>query len=156
MADVDYGYGDQCDYGYGDTEPEMIAEDVQAKDIYYSSPENGIANNSNKNELDQARRPKRRCSVTKFTLESGDTPTSLTAASVIANLRNGIVPQVASTTTMDDTPTMTMITPNQSADFDSMINDDDENDIDPNIDMSTDDNTKKGRNGMLRLLSLRR
>jgi hypothetical protein len=167
MADVDYGYGERYDYGYGDSEPEMIAEDVKPKDTYYSAPDDGygydgisenVPEQCTNNELDQPsthiRRPKRRCSVTKFTLESGDAATSLTAASVIANMRNGIVPESDGITTSD---AATMITPNPSTDFDNL----DENDIDNNNmdtiqDMVSDDSPKKNRNGMLRLLSLRR
>ena len=63
----DYGYGDSApseDYGYGDSEP---AAPCAA----------------------EKKRPKRRCSVTKFSLEEEDGPQSgLMAADVIKSFRN--------------------------------------------------------------------
>lgn len=91
MAEVDYGYGDQ-DYGYGDTSPDMEYGDV-SPDMGYgdASPDTeGKAGEEAASTRALQRLPtKRRCSVTKFSLAT-DTP--LTAASVIADLRNGISP----------------------------------------------------------------
>jgi len=70
---VDYGYGDagpdEGDYGYGDAEPAPAPVEAETK------------------------RPKRRCSVTKFSLESQEGPASgLMAADVIKNFRNSAPP----------------------------------------------------------------
>jgi hypothetical protein len=102
MAEVDYGYGDQLDYGYGDVKPDMMATGEKAA-TFYSGPDADMYGYGNENDATMsnsghiesepsfAKRPKRRCSVTKFTLESG-APTMLTAASVIADMRNAGVP----------------------------------------------------------------
>jgi hypothetical protein len=71
-AEVDYGYGDM-DYGYGEPDPEP--EPINNTNL---ADEAGAAN----------RRPKRRCSVTKFSLPE-ETP--LNAASIINDMRNGTV-----------------------------------------------------------------
>jgi hypothetical protein len=101
MAEVDYGYGDQLDYGYGDIEPDMMAEEKAVP--FYSGSDADVYGYGNENDAAMinggpiesepsfAKRPKRRCSVTKFTLESG-APSTLTAASVIADMRNAGVP----------------------------------------------------------------
>jgi hypothetical protein len=72
MAEVDYGYGDM-DYGYGEPDPEP--EPINTAD---NDAPSAAAN----------RRPKRRCSVTKFSLPE-ETP--LNAASIINDIRNGTV-----------------------------------------------------------------
>jgi hypothetical protein len=77
--ETDYGYGDaapETDYGYGDTAPAKPEEDYG-----YGEPDSAPAPQKD-------RRPKRRCSVTKFSLA---TETPLTAASVINDFRAGLV-----------------------------------------------------------------
>lgn len=108
MAEVDYGYGEQLDYGYGDAEPDMIAEEKAVP--FYSGPdadmmygnENDAAVSNGQMESEQSivKRVKRRCSVTKFTLESG-APSTLTAASVIANMRNADISNETTINTAD-------------------------------------------------------
>lgn len=114
MAEIDYGYGEQ-DYGYGEAEPDMgygvaepdmgygeAAPDMGYGDAApdeYNAPYRDYAAEEQTDygygdgdaEPVQAppedRRPKRRCSVTKFSLA---TETPLTAASVINDLRMGL------------------------------------------------------------------
>jgi hypothetical protein len=97
MAEVDYGYGD-VDYGYGDSAP---ATDYGYGDAAPSDqPDYGYGDAAPVEQMDYGygdaapeeappkdRRPKRRCSVTKFSLA---TETPLTAASVINDLRMGV------------------------------------------------------------------
>ena len=117
MADVDYGYGDQNDYGYGDSGPDMGYGDA-SPDMGYgdAAPDSsmdygyGDATPDMDYGYDDAspdpepapiedKRPKRRCSVTKFSLA---TETPLTAASVINDLRMGLpTPQSTSSDTND-------------------------------------------------------
>jgi Zn-dependent M28 family amino/carboxypeptidase len=107
MAEIDYAYGETLEYGYGGTEPDMITENAstniqsdQCSVIHRPKPYGG-------NTVDHPLRQssKRRGSVTKFSLESSDTPTALTAASVIAQMRHGnavVVDAVSPSYTMDD------------------------------------------------------
>lgn len=88
MAEVDYGYGDM-DYGYGDPEPEQT--------------------DSKGEEAAPVGRPKRRCSVTKFSLP---TETPLTAASVINDLRNGLLVPVS--------PSPSLVPEDQKGDMDDV------------------------------------
>jgi hypothetical protein len=100
-AELDYGYSDQpMDYGYGDAAPDMDYGygDANPDDADYgygdacTKPEDAeYGYGDAKAEEAPTRRPKRRGSVTKFSLEP---ETSLTAASVINDLRNGIAPVV--------------------------------------------------------------
>jgi hypothetical protein len=80
MADVDYGYGDSEDYGYGDSNPDEYGYGDSTPDEYGY----GDAEPSQVAEPVD-RRPKRRCSVTKFNL---DDDSALTAADRIRDLRN--------------------------------------------------------------------
>lgn len=108
MAEVDYGYGEQEDLGYGDAAPDTdygygdVAPDMDygygdsapdQPDYGYgdAKPEDdyGYGDSAPESVPQKDRRPKRRCSVTKFSLA---TETPLTAASVIADLRNGVAP----------------------------------------------------------------
>ena len=78
---MDYGYGDAApaeDYGYGDSAPD---------DYGYGDAEPAAAPPSDK------KRPKRRCSVTKFSLEEEEGQSGLMAADMINNFRNAIPPQ---------------------------------------------------------------
>jgi hypothetical protein len=129
MAEVDYGYGDQNDYGYGDAEPDMgygVAEPdmgygVAEPDMGYgdAAPDMGYGDaapysapamdedygygDATPDAIPAAppvdKRPKRRCSVTKFSLAS-ETP--LTAASVINDLRMGLPISVPPVSTLSD------------------------------------------------------
>jgi hypothetical protein len=110
MAEVDYGYGDQEDFGYGDAAPDTdygYGDTTQDMDYGYgdtpapeqpdygygdAAPEDdyGYGDSAPEPVPQKDRRPKRRCSVTKFSLA---TETPLTAASVIADLRNGLAPE---------------------------------------------------------------
>jgi len=99
--DLDYGYGDAEpdspeDYGYGDAEPDP-PEDYGYGDAEPDPPEDygyGDAAPDDPTPLpEEKKRPKRRCSVTKFSLEEAEGPQSgLMAADVIKNFRNGAVP----------------------------------------------------------------
>jgi hypothetical protein len=190
MAEVDYGYGEDLDYGYG--APDMVAEDQdmdampQSTMMDNNDPENG---GSSATTTMMARRgPKRRCSVTKFSLENengASTPTVLTAASVIDAMRQGMVPPpsdgnddvavvdlstTATTTTSSD---RRYVTPQNSSDFcyaDAGDENDDEQqgeaelidenccsvDVEENGTMNETSTTKGKKNGVLRILSLRR
>jgi hypothetical protein len=79
-ASVDYGYGDakpaQPDYGYGD-ESKPPSEDAYGY---------GDAKPDEPTPLED-RRPKRRCSVTRYSIAPQQAP--LNAAAVINDLRNG-------------------------------------------------------------------
>lgn len=93
VTGIDYGYGDEQNYGYGDAAPDM--------DYGYGAPAEAKTPTID-GEMDKAQdqpvpRRKRRCSVTKFTLQEN---TPLTAASVINDFRNGVVvPDDVATTT---------------------------------------------------------
>ena len=97
MAEVDYGYGDQNDYGYGDATPDNdmgygVAEPDNTMGYGYAAPDTDYGYGDAAPDEPEAavvvdKRPKRRCSVTKFSLAS-ETP--LTAASVINDLRMGL------------------------------------------------------------------
>lgn len=96
MAEVDYGYGDeQMDYGYGDASPAMDYGygDTNEADNGYGKPDDANNGYGEAKLIEESAipRPKRRCSVTKFSLA---TETPLTAASVIADLRNGVAPDI--------------------------------------------------------------
>lgn len=108
MAEVDYGYGD-TDYGYGDPEPQQTNSTMANvdygygdTDYGYGDPEPEQTNDTFKVEEEappKDRRPKRRCSVTKFSLA---TETPLTAASVINDLRMGLAPEPAAPAAEED------------------------------------------------------
>jgi hypothetical protein len=86
MAEVDYGYGDQNDYGYGASAPDNdMGYGVVEPDLDYGYGDATPDTAPVVEVIDK--RPKRRCSVTKFSLVS-ETP--LTAASVINDLRMGL------------------------------------------------------------------
>ncbi len=156
MADVDYGYGEDLDYGYG--EPDLVAE--QAPPSFDDDnvganhatiiEESGLANAVR-------RGPKRRCSVTKFSLEGDDAATPLTAASVIDAMRNGTyhtadAPTTTSSSGGDDRK---MVTPQNSSDLIVI-------DAEDVVTVSVEDNgttveaAKGKKGGVLRILSLRR
>ena len=130
MAEVDYGYGDQNDYGYGDESPDMGYGDAAPDDYGYgdASPDMGYGDASPDMgygdaapdmdygygdaspdpvpEPKEDKRPKRRCSVTKFSLA---TETPLTAASVINDLRMGLPPPQSSSSS-DTLDTKSIVT----------------------------------------------
>lgn len=167
MAEVDYGYGEDLDYGYG--EPDMVAEeDASPQSTMIDDTDLG-ANTSIEDSTaaiaNAVRRgPKRRCSVTKFSLESDNatTPTILTAASVIDAMRNGThdatIPSATNTSGADDE--RRVITPHNSSDFcygDQVEAAFDEIDIaDDDVEPAAEAATKGKKNGVLRILSLRR
>jgi hypothetical protein len=109
-GDVDYGYGDAHpseDYGYGDAQPDYWYGDAMPEEDYgYGATDYGYGDSNPDEDYgygatedygygdadaqpvpQEKRRPKRRCSVTKYSLEE---QTPLTAASVIAGFRNGV------------------------------------------------------------------
>lgn len=169
MAEVDYGYGEDLDYGYG--EPDMVAEDDTVaqstmidSDITHGA--NAYSDDSTAMIANAVRRgPKRRCSVTKFSLESDDAsaPTLLTAASVIDAMRNG----THEVTTASSDNDRRFITPQNSSDF-CYANSLDDSDVveaavENNVTVDGEDPgqtaeaaTKGKKNGVLRILSLRR
>ena len=171
MEKVDYGYGEELDYGYGD--PDMVvAEDdavLQSTMIDDDDDDTAAGVNAYTDELsttmvmDAVRRgPKRRCSVTKFSLESDDTsaqPTLLTAASVIDAMRNGTHEVVVPTTAASSDNDRRFITPQNSSDFCFANTSNDSDDVvdgednGPTTDAAA---TKSKKNGVLRILSLRR
>jgi hypothetical protein len=187
MAEVDYGYGEDLDYGYG--APDMVAEDQDMDAMAQSTmmdndPENGGSSATTTNTMMARRGPKRRCSVTKFSLENengASTPTVLTAASVIDAMRQGMVPPpsdgIDDVAVVDPPTTATSsdrryVTPQNSSDFcyaDAGDENDDEQQgevelIDENCSVDVEENgtmnetatTKGKKNGVLRILSLRR
>ena len=86
MADVDYGYGDSDDYGYGDATPDDYGYADAAPEEY------GYEADSGPSKVPQEavdKRPKRRCSVTKFNL---DQDSALTAADRIRDMRTEAPP----------------------------------------------------------------
>lgn len=97
--DADYGYGDakpdEADYGYGDAKPDEPDYGYGETDYGYDDP--------TQQKEEPTRKPKRRCSVTKYGLEAGNAETPLTAADVINDFRKGIPPpQTTKPTTLDD------------------------------------------------------
>ena len=84
------GYGDAApamDYGYGDAAPEDYVYGDSAPDEYgYGDAEPAAAPPVDK------KRPKRRCSVTKFSLEEQEGQSGLLASDVIKNFRNAAPP----------------------------------------------------------------
>ena len=187
MTEVDYGYGEDLDYGYGEPDMVVAVEDSVVQSTMMEEThgranhtiiidESTIATADIPNEV--RRTPKRRCSVTKFSLES-DTPTILTAASVIDAMRNGAHDVIPSVTTSDtnigtNDDERRIVTPHNSSDFCYYNNDDDQvvvetafeeihitADDDWNAEPATAANNKatspKGKkNGVLRMLSMRR
>ena len=171
MAEVDYGYGEELDYGYG--EPDMVTENDAAPQ---STMIDDDAVGANADDIDGSstlianavrRGPKRRCSVTKFSLESdsGATPTLLTAASVIDAMRNATHDVVASTAvnTSSNENDRRLVTPHNSSDFSVLnISDEVEGELADHV-PDVEDNgptaetaTKGKKHGVLRILSLRR
>lgn len=122
MAEVDYGYGetdygygdaapaDQTDYGYGDDAAPATdygyGESAAQQDYGYGdgAPQDSMDYGYGDAEPEQVppidRRPKRRCSVTKFSLA---TETPLTAASVINDLRMGLTSDDCKSAVTDET-----------------------------------------------------
>ena len=77
-AQPDYGYGDQ-DMGYGDGAPDMGYGDAQPDYGYGdASPDEdyGYGDAPPPQPAPEAHRPKRRCSVTKYSLTSAETGTA--------------------------------------------------------------------------------
>jgi hypothetical protein len=100
-AVMDYGYGDgsptadPMDYGYGDGSP----DEAPVSDPAMSQED---------------RRPKRRCSVTKYTIENEDQESPLTAHTRINEFRNGsvvVVEDDAAAATPSTTTTLTTASP---------------------------------------------
>lgn len=107
MADVDYGYGDNTtDYGYGDSAPDSTdygygdsgAGAAEATDYGYGD-DSGAPQEPTPQP--KGRRPRRRCSVTKYSLEEASkdsgTPEAemvqqLNAAQMMQHFRNGGAP----------------------------------------------------------------
>jgi hypothetical protein len=75
-AETDYGYGDEpaaeADYGYGDAAP--ATDDYGYGDAAPVTDDYGYGNDEPTPLPKAAGRPKRRCSVTKFSLDSGPPP----------------------------------------------------------------------------------
>mmetsp|Transcript_1659 Transcript_1659/g.3546 ORF Transcript_1659/g.3546 Transcript_1659/m.3546 type:complete len:142 (-) Transcript_1659:162-587(-) len=70
-GDTDYGYGDSNDYGYGDDAGDMGYGDQGGQDYGYGDqPEPSAPSAAPAPSADGKKRPKRRCSVTKFSLEA--------------------------------------------------------------------------------------
>jgi hypothetical protein len=89
MADVDYGYGDSEDYGYGDASPEDYGYGDSTPDEYGYGDDDGPSEKVSQPEVVVDKRPKRRCSVTKFNL---DQDSALTAADRIRDMRSEAPP----------------------------------------------------------------
>jgi hypothetical protein len=133
MAEVDYGYGDQ-DYGYEDAGPDMgYGEASPGMGYGDASPDMGYGSAAPDSSMDygygdatpdmdygygdaspdpvpapkEDKRPKRRCSVTKFSLA---TETPLTAASVINDLRMGLPPPQSSSDSLDNDCAKSIVT----------------------------------------------
>lgn len=80
-AAEDYGYGEAApDYGYGDAAPAPPAQDYGYGDDAAPAAE----------PSQESRRPKRRCSVTRYTIENEDKESALTAHTRIRDFRNGV------------------------------------------------------------------
>ena len=96
--DEDYGYGDakpDMDYGYGDAKPDddnRYSDAKPDKDYGHGTPPSPAAPAA----PSENRRPKRRCSVTKYSLEESkgsqeqEMVQQLNAAQMLENFRNGI------------------------------------------------------------------
>lgn len=103
--DDDDAEGEIFDYEYGDQEqPEgcwpPAEEDLGYEDVDVCSPasnQEGFDSDTSPPGVSTSTRPRRRCSITKFSLESA---TPLNAASVINDFRNNPV-LIATTTTCD-------------------------------------------------------
>jgi len=80
-------------YGYGEAAPHDDEVDFGYEEVDVDVDVETVSNNSS-----ELKRSKRRCSITKYSLE-GDTP--LNAASVISDFRNGIVPNGPTTTSSE-------------------------------------------------------
>lgn len=98
---VDYGYGDgdpsdkntkkdAVDYGYGDT---AASQPDQAVDYGYGDPEGGQP------QLTRREKPRRRNSVTKFSLQAANVVAAQAAAKRILKLRPGLTSLSRSSTT---------------------------------------------------------
>jgi hypothetical protein len=101
-SDMGYGYGDAPDMGYGDAAPDMGYGDAvdmgygdaadmgygDAGDMGYGDAEPDDPNKAVEPAAVEKRRPKRRCSVTKFSIEE-DSP--MHAASMINDFRAGLL-----------------------------------------------------------------
>lgn len=106
----DYGYGEASpmDYGYGDAAPasnNTTSGHAQPSMDYGYGDEVPAENNSmdysdgaHSAQLPQDRRPKRRCSVTKYTIENDDKESPLTAHTRINDFRNGGARDIAKRT----------------------------------------------------------
>jgi hypothetical protein len=84
MGEVDYGYGDEPDMGYGDAQPDMGYGDASPDMGYGEQPDMGYGDDTKpatdmgygssddggQPTAPRRQRPKRRCSVTKYVLES--------------------------------------------------------------------------------------
>lgn len=112
-ATVDYGYGDSPDYGYGDTQPDYGYGETQPDYGYGESKpdETDYGYGDAKPSEDfgygdakpddpapqEERRPKRRCSVTRYSIAPQQAP--LNAAAVINDFRNGAEVETLATDT---------------------------------------------------------
>ena len=80
MVEVDYGYGDAApvDYGYGDATPDYGYGDASPDDNSNKTTSTSTADDYGYGDCDggapavpqQERRPRRRCSITKYSLEA--------------------------------------------------------------------------------------
>jgi hypothetical protein len=102
-ASLDYGYGDAMDYGYGDSAQPDYGYGKSQPDYGYGEPQPdyGYGDDPKPASEDygygdakpdepapqEDRRPKRRCSVTRYSIAPQQAP--LNAAAVINDLRNG-------------------------------------------------------------------
>jgi hypothetical protein len=92
-ASVDYGYGDTPDYGYGETD--YGYGDAKPAEVDYGYGDGGAKQDDygygdakpDEPSSQEERRPKRRCSVTRYSIAPQQAP--LNAAAVINDLRNG-------------------------------------------------------------------
>lgn len=100
---VDYGYGDSADYGYGDSQPDYGYGETEPDYGYGDSkpdePDYGYGDAQPSEDYgygdakpdepatQEERRPKRRCSVTRYSIAPQQAP--LNAAAVINDFRNG-------------------------------------------------------------------
>jgi hypothetical protein len=128
-ASPDMGYGDASpDMGYGDASPDM-GYGVAEPDMGYGAAEPDMGYGVAQPDMDYGygdatpdepvvevvdKRPKRRCSVTKFSLA---TETPLTAASVINDLRMGLAVTPLPSAT-DDCAKSTVTDETRSLDYD--------------------------------------
>lgn len=112
-AEPDLGYGhaapDTDDYGYGDATPDT--DDYGYGDASPDDMDMGYGEAAPQPPAAEKKRPKRRCSVTKFSLVSTDgPPTGLMAADVIKNFRNAAPPPMSSPTVSDECTKSTTLT----------------------------------------------